>query len=362
VFSVVEVKLESVSKAFEETQAMDEVSFIANEGEIFTLLGPSGCGKSTTLRAIAGFNIPDKGTISFGGVEVTHEPPQKRNTGMVFQNYALWPHLSVFRNVEYGLRIRKIPKKERQKRVMDALSLVQMAKLADRNPNKLSGGQQQRVAVARALVINPDVLLLDEPLSNLDAKLRLETRKEIRSIVRSLGLTAIFVTHDQSEALSISNQIAVMNAGRIEQIGNPRTIYEEPENFFVASFIGEANGLDAMVGDLGQQAGKASVTLENETVKLVSAYNRHLQPQERCKVALRPERIQVSTSRPSHSENVFEAKVTVVLYLGEFERLELQLPGGTELIVHRDRPIPPMKEGDSVFVYLRPEDVLALGA
>ncbi|MFX0113037.1 MAG: ABC transporter ATP-binding protein, partial [Candidatus Hodarchaeota archaeon] len=247
---MVEVQLESVTKTFEKTIAMDEVSFTANEGEIFTLLGPSGCGKSTTLRSIAGFNIPDKGFIYFGETNVTKIPPQKRNTGMVFQNYALWPHLSVFRNVEYGLKIRKLPKEDRHKRVMNVLKLVQMDHLAERNPNKLSGGQQQRVAVARALVINPDVLLLDEPLSNLDAKLRLETRKEIRSIVRTLGLTAIFVTHDQSEALSISNQIAVMNAGRIEQIGNPRTIYEEPENFFVASFIGEANGLDAMVGDV----------------------------------------------------------------------------------------------------------------
>ncbi|MFQ5977810.1 MAG: ABC transporter ATP-binding protein [Candidatus Heimdallarchaeota archaeon] len=359
---MVEVELESVTKTFEETLAMDEVSFTANEGQIFTLLGPSGCGKSTTLRAIAGFNIPDAGTIRFGGNEVTNLSPQKRNTGMVFQNYALWPHLSVFRNVEYGLKIRKIPKEDRRKRVMDALHLVQMDQLAKRNPNKLSGGQQQRVAVARALVINPDVLLLDEPLSNLDAKLRLETRKEIRSIVRSLGLTAIFVTHDQSEALSISNQIAVMHLGRIEQIGNPRTIYEEPANFFVASFIGEANGLDAMVSNLDAKTGNASVTLENEKVTLTSAYNRSLQLQERCKVALRPERIQVFSSRPSHSENVFEAKVTVVLYLGEFERLELQLAGGTDLIVHRDRPIPPMTEGDSVFAYLKPEDVLALGA
>ncbi|MHA2270658.1 MAG: ABC transporter ATP-binding protein [Candidatus Hodarchaeales archaeon] len=357
---MVEVELESVTKTFEETVAMDEVSLVANEGEIFTLLGPSGCGKSTTLRAIAGFNLPDKGIIRFGGTEVTYDPPQKRNTGMVFQNYALWPHLSVFRNVEYGLRIRKVPKEERRKRVMDTLALVQMDQLAERNPNKLSGGQQQRVAVARALVINPDVLLLDEPLSNLDAKLRLETRKEIRSIVRSLGLTAIFVTHDQSEALSISNNIAVMNAGRIEQIGNPRTIYEEPENFFVSSFIGEATGLDAMVENIDKNT--ALLSLENEKIKLTTAYHRHLQVQEHCKLALRPERIQVSTSRPSQSENVFEAEISVVLYLGEFERLELVLAGGTELVVHRDRPIPPMNEGDNVFVYLRPEDVLALGA
>jgi ABC-type Fe3+/spermidine/putrescine transport system ATPase subunit len=278
---------------------------------------------------------------------------------MVFQNYALWPHLSVFRNVEYGLKIRKVPKEERRKRVMDALALVQMDQLADRNPNKLSGGQQQRVAVARALVINPDVLLLDEPLSNLDAKLRLETRKEIRSIVRNLGLTAIFVTHDQSEALSISNQIAVMNAGRIEQIGNPRTICEEPENFFVASFIGEANGLNAKVESIDKST--ALLSLENEKINLLTAYHRHLQVGEQCKVALRPERIQVSTIGPAQTENVFEAKISVVLYLGEFERLELVLAGGTELIIHRDRPIPPMNEGDNVFVYLRPEDVLALG-
>ncbi|MFW9914461.1 MAG: ABC transporter ATP-binding protein [Candidatus Thorarchaeota archaeon] len=357
---MVEVNLDTVTKTFEETLAMDEVSFTARESEIFTLLGPSGCGKSTTLRTIAGFNIPDSGTIRFGGNEVTYDPPQKRNTGMVFQNYALWPHLSVFRNVEYGLKLRKVPKEERKKRVMDTLKLVQMDQLAKRNPNKLSGGQQQRVAVARALVINPDVLLLDEPLSNLDAKLRLETRKEIRSIVRGLGLTAIFVTHDQSEALSISNQIAVMNAGRIEQIGNPRTIYEEPENFFVASFIGEANGLDARVENINKDS--ALLSLENEDIKVRTAYHRHLQAQEPCKVALRPERIQVSATRPSHTENVFEAKISVVLYLGEFERLELVLAGGTELIIHRDRPIPPMNEGDTIFVYLRPEDILTLGA
>ncbi|MDP1662017.1 MAG: ABC transporter ATP-binding protein, partial [Phycisphaerales bacterium] len=230
--------------------AVDGVSLVVQPGELFFLLGPSGCGKTTLLRMIAGFIDPTGGTIAFtddkgGRRDVTHLPPNKRNTGMVFQSYALWPHMSVFDNVAFGLSVRKIDKAQTRLRVMEALSMVQMESLAQRKPNALSGGQQQRVALARALVIRPDVLLLDEPLSNLDAKLRTELRSEIRRICKQAGITGVYVTHDQKEALSMADRCAVMRSGRIVQIGTPHELYHRPASRFVAEFLGETNFIDA---------------------------------------------------------------------------------------------------------------------
>jgi spermidine/putrescine ABC transporter ATP-binding subunit len=233
--------LRDVVKTFDDVVAVDTVSLEVQAGEFVTLLGPSGCGKTTTLRMIAGFVEPDAGEIRIGTADVTRLPPNKRDIGMVFQSYGLFPHMTVEDNVAYGLRMRRVPVSERRPRVEAALELVQLHGLAKRFPRQLSGGQQQRVALARAVVIRPSLLLLDEPLSNLDAKLREEMRWEVRRLQRQLDITTVFVTHDQEEALAISDRIVVMNAGRIEQVGTPSTIYRQPRTLFVARFIGESN-------------------------------------------------------------------------------------------------------------------------
>ena len=238
------VVIRDVSKIYDGTvRAVDRISLTINEGEFFTLLGPSGCGKTTLLRMIAGFNSIDEGTISFDGTVINSIPPYKRNTGMVFQNYAVFPHMTVFDNVAYGLKARKIPKQEIIRQVTDVLKLIRIEEYKDRHPNQLSGGQQQRVALARAIVINPAILLMDEPLSNLDAKLRVEMRAVIKDIQKRLNITTIYVTHDQEEALAVSDRIAVMNMGRLQQIGHPFEIYSRPRNSFVAGFIGVTNFL-----------------------------------------------------------------------------------------------------------------------
>jgi putative spermidine/putrescine transport system ATP-binding protein len=238
---VSKILLEKVAKRYDSLSVVSEMSLEINDGEFVALLGPSGCGKTTTLRMIAGFVEASEGRIFFGDRDVTNLPANKRNTGMVFQGFALFPHMTVAQNVAYGLEMRKIPKSEIKRRVSDALALVQLDRFAERMPRQLSGGQQQRVALARALVINPHVLLLDEPLSALDAKLRHEVRIQIRQLQQSLGLTTVFVTHDQEEALSLADRLVVMNAGKIEQIGTPSDLYERPATPFVADFIGKTN-------------------------------------------------------------------------------------------------------------------------
>src|SRR5437870_5509884 len=237
------VSIQSLAKKFGDTAVLKDISLEVRDQELFFLLGPSGCGKTTLLRLIAGFYQPDEGRVFFGDKPMNGVPPHQRNTGMVFQNYALWPHMTVGENVIYGLDVRGLSAAEKKQRVAEALAIVQMDKFAHRAPNQLSGGQQQRVALARALVIQPDVLLLDEPLSNLDAKLRLEMREEIRRIHARTRITTIYVTHDQKEALSLADRIAVMREGKVEQIGDPRAIYRSPANCFVADFIGETNWL-----------------------------------------------------------------------------------------------------------------------
>ena len=251
------VSLHNITKRFGATPVVNEVSLDIADGELFFLLGPSGCGKTTLLRTIAGFYLPDNGTLKFGDRDVTTLPPNQRNTGMVFQNYALWPHMTVAGNVAYGLDVRKIPADEKARRVKAALAAVRMEEFAERPATLLSGGQQQRVALARALVVNPDVLLLDEPLSNLDAKLRLEMREEIRRLHKETGLTTIYVTHDQAEALSLADRVALMNLGRIEQVGTPRELYRSPANEFVRDFLGAANFVEGHVTRI--ESGRVSV-------------------------------------------------------------------------------------------------------
>jgi len=247
---MIAIRIENLVKNFGKTTALDRLTFRIEAGELFFLLGPSGCGKTTLLRNIAGFIIPDEGKIFFGDDDVTRLPPHKRNTGMMFQSYALWPHLTVAKNVSFGLEERRVPSPELKKRVEAALESVQMGAYAERKIAQLSGGQQQRVALARALVIRPKCLLLDEPLSNLDARLRLEMRTEIRRVCKEFGLTAIYVTHDQKEALSISDRMAILEGGRIAQIGTPEEVYRRPHTRIVADFIGETNFIPSKIVSL----------------------------------------------------------------------------------------------------------------
>jgi iron(III) transport system ATP-binding protein len=245
------LQLVHITKSFDDFKAVDDMSLEVKEGEFITLLGPSGCGKTTTLRTIAGFHSPDTGEVYIKGKLVNTIPSNRRNTGMCFQSYALFPHMTVYENVSFGLRMRRVPLQEQTRRVREALQMVEMEQLAARKPAELSGGQQQRVALARAIVIEPDVLLFDEPLSNLDAKLRESVRVEIRNLQKRLGITSVYVTHDQAEALVISDRVVVMNHGRIEQIGDPFTVYNHPNSSFVAGFIGLANIFTGTV--VGQQ-------------------------------------------------------------------------------------------------------------
>ncbi|MGB9757036.1 MAG: ABC transporter ATP-binding protein [Candidatus Bipolaricaulaceae bacterium] len=266
--------------------AVDHVDLEVGKGELLTLLGPSGCGKTTTLRMVGGFEIPTEGEIYLGGQRITHLPPQRRPTATVFQSYGLFPHMTVFENVAFGLKVRHLPRAEIRRRVHEVLQLVGLEGLEDRPPGKLSGGQQQRVALARVLVIRPQVLLFDEPLSNLDAKLRVETREHIRRIQKELGITSLYVTHDQAEAMAISDRIVVMNRGQIQQVGTPQEIYLRPANAFVADFIGRASFLQ---GKVVAKIGEETEVELNNGVRLMIPYSFAFSPGEKVKVVVRPE-------------------------------------------------------------------------
>lgn len=306
------VRLEQITKRFGDVAALDDISLTIESGEIFFLLGPSGCGKSTLLRAIAGLHQPTSGRIYFGERDVTDLGTDKRNAVMCFQSYALWPHMTVRENVRFGLEIRKITAAEADKRVDEALELVQLEKLAARKPNQLSGGQQQRVALARAIVVHPDVLLLDEPLSNLDAKLRLEMRSEIRRICHSAGLTAIYVTHDQKEALSIADRMAVLNAGKVEQLGRPQDLYLRPKNQFVASFMGETNFIPGKV----QTVNGDRTVIDTVLGAVTSIGNASASVGAAVTLSIRPEAIQLERA-PSNAPNAFDGILHDTVYLGE---------------------------------------------
>ncbi|SCL17337.1 iron(III) transport system ATP-binding protein [Micromonospora pallida] len=334
---MIDVTLESVSKRFArggDTAAVDDVDITIAAGEFFTLLGPSGCGKTTTLRMVAGFYFPTSGRIRFGTEDVTRRPPNKRDTGMVFQNYALFPHMSVAQNVAYGLKIRKVNRAESRRRVEEALGQVHLAGYGDRRIDELSGGQQQRVALARALVIRPRTLLLDEPLSNLDAKLREETRTEIRRIQQEAGTTAIYVTHDQAEAMAMSDRIAVMQSGRVQQIGAPQEIYHRPANAFVARFIGRSNVLDLPVVGAAEQT--VTVRLPGGGEVTVGAPTGHGRTAGgTALVSVRPEHIALTTTT---DPDALPGRVTEVEFTGMATNLVVDLAGEPVQVAAVDVP------------------------
>ncbi|AMQ18001.1 ABC transporter ATP-binding protein [Thermococcus peptonophilus] len=349
---MVDVRLENVVKEFDGVQAVKGINLHIKHGELFTLLGPSGCGKTTTLRMIAGLDYPTSGKIYFGDQEVTYLPSYERGAVLVFQNYALWPHMTVFDNVAYGLKLKKLPKEEIRKKVEWALELVKLKGFENRYPTQLSGGQQQRVAIARALVVEPKVLLLDEPLSNLDAKLRLEMRSEIRRIQRELGITVIYVTHDQEEAMAISDRIAVMNVGTVEQVGTPRDIYERPQSEFVASFMGKTNVIPAKV--VKREGNK--VTVEFESFRLDGLH--YDGDGDNVVLVIRPERIKL---HPVENAVSIEGTVDLVEYYGFFTEV-VGLFGETRIIARTisDREVQGLRPTQPVTFYINREDIIVL--
>ena len=335
------VKIENATKIYGDFKACDHISLDIKGGEFFTLLGPSGCGKTTLLRMIAGFNTIDEGQIYFNDKLINHISADKRNIGMVFQNYAIFPHMTVEENVAYGLKARKIKGEELKNRSMEAMKMMQIDNLKDRMPSQLSGGQQQRVALARAVVIHPDVLLMDEPLCNLDAKLRVTMRTSIKKIQKQLNITTIYVTHDQEEALAISDRIAVIHDGKVEQLGAPKEIYTRPNNMFVANFIGTSGFLDG--------------TAENGVVSINGSKKKITLPMKKSfkgavKVSVRPE--YATLGAPADGE--IPGTITLATFLGDFMNYEIQLGDGKVIEVNEytERMDHLYEVGDKVSVHL----------
>jgi iron(III) transport system ATP-binding protein len=353
---MIELHLKNVSKLFGETRAVDSVSLDVKSGELFFLLGPSGCGKTTCLRTIAGFYQPDEGELLFGDKQINNVPPHKRNIGMVFQNYALWPHMTVYENVEYGLNIRKLPNNIKKEKVKKVLEVVQMEKYADRNPNQLSGGQQQRIALARALVIEPDILLLDEPLSNLDAKLRLEMRQEIKRIHLEAGITSVYVTHDQKEALSLADRMAVMKDGKIIQLGTPREVYNTPINRFVAYFIGETNFIDGKI-----KTKTNGYFIFETSIGEIRTTGVNISEIQNLVCSVRPESINVLDMPKDDLPNQLEARISSVTYLGDIEEYWLKVKNQWDVKAVINNPgTYERKSGDMVYIQFQPEDAILL--
>ena len=324
------VELKGITRRYPGVTALDNVELTVEPGEFFTLLGPSGCGKTTLLRTIAGFNRHDAGAIEFDGKRIDNVPAHLRNIGMVYQDYAIFPHKSVAENVAFGLAMRRTPRAESASRVSRALALVQLDNLASRMPHELSGGQQQRVALARAMVINPQILLMDEPLSNLDAKLRVELREDIRDLQRRLGITTIYVTHDQEEALVISDRICVMQSGRVHQVASPREVYTRPATLFVGSFVGTMN----VVANVAAEAA-GTVTIGNSARVLPA-----LAGQSGVTLGVRPEDVVIDAPPGDPQSFVLDARVDKVTYAGREAFYRLQGPGDMKVLAHVYRPDP----------------------
>ena len=353
------IRIEHVSKIYQDPKtgkdfkAVDDANIVIEPGKFVTLLGPSGCGKTTTLRMIAGFESPDEGEIYLGDEAINTLTPNKRDTAMVFQSYALFPHYNVFDNVAYGLKLRKMEKDEIHKKVMEILDLVELSGMESRMTNQLSGGQQQRVALARALVVEPSVLLFDEPLSNLDAKLRVSMRTEIRRIQQRVGITAVYVTHDQSEAMALSDQIIIMNQGVVAQIDTPEEIYYHPESKFVADFIGEANFLQGVLKEKDGDKGSMEILGNTLAVENVSAIDNG----KECIMVMRPESVQIADA------GQLPCKVRMSCFMGSYQ--EYHVTVGNQNVKITDFN-PKHKriyaEGDEAFIKFNPCDIHILEA
>jgi putative spermidine/putrescine transport system ATP-binding protein len=342
------VSIENIRKQFGQAVAVSDFSLEIGDGELVAFLGPSGCGKTTTLRMIAGFIAPTAGRIRIGDTDVTRLPVHKRDTGMVFQRYALFPHMTVAENVAFGLEMHKVPKADRDARIRRVLDMVRMSELRERYPRQLSGGQQQRVAIARALAIEPKVFLLDEPLSNLDAKLRVEVREEIRALQQRLGLTTVFVTHDQEEALAIADRMAIMHDGIVQQVGSPDTLYERPANLFVADFLGKMN--------VFKGRGEAGNVFQTDAGQRIAAPGgagaTHL--------GVRPERVSLR-AQPAGG-NALAGVVESSLYLGSVLEVRVQLEGGERMlsqVVNAGARQPQPAAGERVYACFEPDDCVA---
>ncbi|MFZ9937672.1 MAG: ABC transporter ATP-binding protein [Luteolibacter sp.] len=350
--------VENLVKEFGSVRALDGIGTTIEAGELFFLLGASGCGKTTLLRCIAGLETPTSGTVRFGLRDVTRMPPHKREAAMVFQSYALWPHMTVAQNIAFGLEERKLPKAEIKRRVEEALEMVQLPGFGGRSIDQMSGGQQQRVSLARALVVRPKCLLLDEPLSNLDAQLRVEMRREIRRIVKENGLTAIYVTHDQEEALAMADRMAVLTRGRVGQIGTPEEVYRNPQSAYVANFIGETNLIPGTL--LGMDAGIATVQTEAGVLTgRVTDPAWAPAPGEKVRLSIRPEAWRLHKDA---GDNPVIGKISERTYLGQRIQYWIYTPAGRQQVVEMNPHVIHEPGGQAIMLHARHDDVVVLQA
>jgi len=356
------IEIKNLFKRFKKVVAVNRIHIDIAQGEMLTLLGPSGCGKTTTLRCIAGLERPEDGDIVIDGKSMVAEDfvqPSKRGIGMVFQNYAVWPHMKVVNNIIYGLKFQGFSKKEIRSKAEQVLDLVDLSGLEERYPGQLSGGQQQRVALARALVRNPKVLLLDEPLSNLDAKLREKMRFEIKSLVKRMGITSVYVTHDQAEAMVISDRIVVMESGNVVQIGNPEQIYQNPANRFVADFIGAMNFISGEIVRVLPDSGNVQVRTECSGNMLCQTPDMAATTSgKQVYASIRPEDVQILSNPPQETENLFKGTIAHRAYLGNFMFFFVNI-NGTMIRVQVPHHLP-HEEGDEVYLFLNPQKCMIL--
>ena len=356
------IEIQKLFKRFKNVVAINHIQLEVKKGEMLTLLGPSGCGKTTTLRCIAGLETPDEGDIVIDGKPMLSQgfvQPSKRGIGMVFQNYAVWPHMKVYNNVVYGLKLQRLSRQSIKEKAQTVLKLVGLDGLEDRYPAQLSGGQQQRVALARALVGNPKVLLLDEPLSNLDAKLREELRFEIKGLVRRMGITSVYVTHDQAEAMVISDRIAVMESGNVVQIGNAQEIYQKPANRFVADFIGTMNFMSGKVVEVLPDSNAVYVRTEfSEKMLCTMPDHTVVKAGEKVYASIRPEDVEIYTESPPSEENLFKGMIVHKAYLGNFLYFFVNV---NDTMIRAQVPHHvPQEEGQELYLYLNPQKCVVL--